>query len=77
MIACAAEMANFPVVSMTAGMLQGEDLQLAVICGWPFQTVSALVSSLTVEERRLHPKTNYPPPPPLNMKTLKLISHSN
>lgn len=64
MIARTAEMANFPVVSMTGGVLQGKDLQLAVICGWPFQTASALVSSLTAEERRLHPKTNYPSPLP-------------
>lgn len=28
-------MANFPVVSMTRRVLEGEDLQLAVICGWP------------------------------------------
>lgn len=56
MIARAAEMANFPVVSMTAGLLQGEDLQLAVMCGWPFQTASALVSSLTAEEKEPAPQ---------------------
>lgn len=49
-------MANFPVVSMTRRELEGEDLQLAVICGWPNKTASTLVSSMTAEERDYTPR---------------------
>lgn len=36
------------VVFMTGSVLEGQDLQLAVLCGRPFQTTSSLVSAMTV-----------------------------
>lgn len=49
-----AEMANFPVVSMTRRVLGGEVLQLAVVCGWPFKAASTLVTCMIAEEMRVN-----------------------